>query len=162
DRDADDITPSLTAFSAAILAMDYSPVFGSREIPADSYFTFFFPSPASGSACKRLCMFLRWMVRPADGIDLGLWHDVSPTKLVIPVDAHIQRIGRYLGLTTRKQADWKMAREITAALRRLDPADPVKYDFSLCHLGISEGCSGRDRLRCRACPIGEICEAPEP
>ena len=159
DREADDITPSLTEFSTAILAMDYAPVFGSREIPADSYFPFFFPSPASGSACKRLCMYLRWMVRPADGIDLGLWREVSAAKLVIPVDAHIQRISRYLGLTNRKQADWRMAREITQALRRLDPADPVKYDFSLCHLGISEGCDGRDRVRCAACPIAELCEA---
>ena len=162
DRKAEDITPSLTEFSAALLAMDYSAVFGSREIPADSYFPFFFPSPASGSACKRLCMYLRWMVRLDDGIDLGLWHEVSPAKLVIPVDAHIQRISRYLGLTSRKQADWRMAREITAALRELDPADPVKYDFSLCHLGISEGCDGRDRLRCTACPISELCAAEEP
>jgi len=162
DREANDVTPSLTEFSAALLAMDYSAVFGSREIPADSYFSFFFPSPAAGSACKRLCMYLRWMVRPADGIDLGLWREVSPAKLVIPVDAHIQRISRYLGLTSRKQADWRMAREITAALRELDPADPVKYDFSLCHLGISEGCDGRDRLRCTACPISELCAAEEP
>ena len=149
----------LIDFSAAVLAMDYSAVFGGREIPADSYFPFFFPSPASGSACKRLCMYLRWMVRPADGIDLGLWREVSAAKLVIPVDAHIQRISRYLGLTNRKQADWRMAREITQALRRLDPADPVKYDFSLCHLGISEGCDGRDRVRCTACPINELCTA---
>lgn len=159
DREADDITPSLTEFSTAILAMDYTPVFGRQGIPADSYFPFFFPSPASGSACKRLCMYLRWMVRPADGIDLGLWREVSAAKLVIPVDAHIQRISRYLGLTNRKQADWRMAREITQALRRLDPADPVKYDFSLCHLGISEGCDGRDRVRCTACPINELCTA---
>lgn len=158
DREADDITPSLIEFSAALLAMDYSPVFGGRAIPADSYFPFFFPSPASGSACKRLCMYLRWMVRPDDGIDLGLWHEIPPAKLVIPVDAHIRRICRYLGLTRRKQADWKMAREITAALRELDPADPVKYDFSLCHLGISEGCDGRERLRCTSCPIATLCD----
>jgi len=161
DAAAADITPSLVEFSAAVLAMDFSPVFGSSAPPPGSSFPFLFPSPASGSACKRLCMWLRWMVRPADGIDLGLWHGISPAKLVIPVDAHIQRIGRYLGLTSRKQADWRMAREITAALRRLDPADPVKYDFSLCHLGISGGCDGRDRLRCRDCAIAEIC-APDP
>jgi uncharacterized protein (TIGR02757 family) len=103
-------------------------------------------------------MLLRWMVRPDDGIDLGLWRDIPPAKLVIPVDAHIRRIGRYLGLTTRNQADWRMAREITAALRRLDPDDPVKYDFSLCHLGISEGCDGKDRVPCRSCPVSELCE----
>jgi uncharacterized protein (TIGR02757 family) len=160
DVQADDITPSLSAFCAAILAFDYAPLFRRGRVPADSSFPFFFPSPAAGSACKRLCMYLRWMVRPADGFDLGLWRGVSPGKLVIPVDAHIRRIGRYLGLTRRKQADWRMALEITAALRRFDPDDPVKYDFPLCHLGISEGCGGHDPLRCPACPIVELCGAP--
>jgi uncharacterized protein (TIGR02757 family) len=154
---ADDITPSLTAFTKALLSLDYAPVFHTATIPTDSYFPFFFPSPASGSACKRLCMFLRWMVRPADGIDLGLWRQIPPAMLVIPVDAHIRRIGRFLGLTRRRQADWKMAREITTALRSLDPDDPVKYDFSLCHLGISEGCDGKDPLRCLACAIITVC-----
>lgn len=107
-------------------------------------------------------MYLRWMVRPADGIDLGLWKEVSPAKLVIPVDAHIQRIGGYLGLTSRKQADWRMAREITAALKTLDPGDPVKYDFALCHLGISEGCDGSDLTKCLKCPVAELCEVGSP
>jgi uncharacterized protein (TIGR02757 family) len=102
-------------------------------------------------------MYLRWMARPADGIDLGLWRNVSPAKLIIPVDTHIQKICRNLGLTTRKQADFRMAREITAALRCLDPADPVKYDFSLCHLGISEGCKGAVGPACHDCPVISIC-----
>ncbi|ACM19753.1 protein of unknown function DUF2400 [Geotalea daltonii FRC-32] len=161
DAAAEDITESLTLFTENIQAMDFSPVFGSSTIPADSYFRFFFPSPASGSACKRLCMYLRWMVRPADGIDLGLWKKVSPAQLVIPVDAHIQRIGRFLGFTSRKQADWRMAREITAALKKLDPDDPVKYDFSLCHLGISEGCNGKNLTKCLSCPIREVCDPSE-
>lgn len=162
EPEAEDITPSLTQFTANILSMDYSPIFGSTGIPASSYFPFFFPSPASKSACKRLCMYLRWMVRPADGIDLGIWKGISPAKLIIPVDAHIQRIGRFIGLTSRKQADWRMAREITAALRELDPQDPVKYDFSLCHLGISEGCDGKDPAKCLNCPIAGICEVGSP
>lgn len=157
DEAREDATETLTGFAAAVKALDYSPVFKSAAIPSDSYFPFFFPSPASGSACKRLCMYLRWMVRPADGIDLGLWQGITPAKLVIPVDAHIQRIGGFLGLTARRQADWRMAREITAALRTLDPADPVKYDFSLCHLGISEGCDGKDRQKCLTCPIVRLC-----
>jgi uncharacterized protein (TIGR02757 family) len=152
-----DISGSLTRFATAVLAMDYSDVFGTHDIPDDSYFPFFFPSPASGSACKRLCMFLRWMVRPADGIDLGLWDGVSPSQLIIPVDTHICRISQYLGLTRRKVADWRMAREITAALRVYDPFDPVKYDFSLAHLGISGGCDGKDPSRCTSCPIIGIC-----
>ena len=155
--DAPDITSALTNFSSAVLALDYAAVFGDDHIPENSYFPFFFPSPASGSACKRLCMYLRWMVRPADDIDLGIWREVPPAKLIIPVDAHIQRICGYLGFTKRRQADWKMAVEITTALRCLDPQDPVKYDFPLCHLGISEGCDGKDPERCLTCSIRDIC-----
>jgi uncharacterized protein (TIGR02757 family) len=155
--DAVDVSGMLSEATRALKELDYSPVFGAGGIPGDSYVPFFFPSPASGSACKRLCMYLRWMVRPADGIDLGLWQGVSPAQLVIPVDAHIQRICGFLGFTSRKQADWRMAREITARLRELDPCDPVKYDFSLCHLGISEGCDGKDLAACLRCPIAELC-----
>jgi uncharacterized protein (TIGR02757 family) len=157
-----DVTRTLTDFTAAVKGLDYAPVFGKGGIPEDSYFSFLFPSPASGSACKRLCMFLRWMVRPADGIDLGIWQGISPSRLVIPVDAHIQRICGFLGFTDRKQADWRMAREITDRLRKLDPSDPVKYDFSLCHLGISEGCNGKDLSSCANCPITGVCSAGRP
>jgi uncharacterized protein (TIGR02757 family) len=153
-----DISSALNRFSTAVLALDYERVFGTRIIPDDSYFSFLFPAPASGSACKRLCMMLRWMVRPADGIDLGLWSEISPGQLIIPVDTHICRISRYLGFTSRKSADWRMAREITAALRVFDCADPVKYDFSLAHLGISDGCNGTDMSRCISCPIVGICQ----
>ncbi len=152
-----DVSGSLNRYTAAVLALDYTAVFGTSAIPADSYFPFLFPAPASGSACKRLCMMLRWLVRPADGIDLGLWNGVSPAQLIIPVDTHVSRISRYLGLTGRKAADWRMAQEITAALRTFDPVDPVKYDFSLAHLGISDGCDGKDPSRCMSCPIVGIC-----
>ena len=152
-----DVSGSLNHYSAAVLSLDYADIFGTHTIPSDSYFPFLFPAPSSGSACKRLCMLLRWMVRPADGIDLGLWSAVSPAQLIIPVDTHICRISRYLGLTGRKSADWRMAQEITAALRVFDPSDPVKYDFSLAHLGISDGCDGKDMSRCSSCPIVGIC-----
>lgn len=94
------------------------------------------PSPLSGSACKRLNMYLRWMVRPHDGIDLGVWKNIPSAKLVIPVDTHVARISRSLGLTNRGSADWKMAEEITAKLRAIDPNDPVRFDFSLCRSGM--------------------------
>ena len=152
-----DVSGSLNRYSAAVQGLDYRAVFGGDSIPTSSSFRFLFPAPASGSACKRLCMFLRWMVRPADGIDLGLWGGVSPSQLIIPVDTHISRISRYLGLSCRKAADWRMAQEITAVLRTFDPADPVKYDFSLAHLGISDGCDGKDISRCTSCPITGIC-----
>jgi uncharacterized protein (TIGR02757 family) len=157
DSRTEDLTSAISSFTNEVLRMDYSPVFSCQDLPADSSFSFFFPSPSDGSACKRLCMYLRWMVRPADGVDLGLWTSISPSQLVIPVDAHIQRIARFLGFTSRRQPDWRMAREITAALREFDPEDPVKYDFSLCHLGISGGCNGSNRTACLKCPLSEIC-----
>jgi uncharacterized protein (TIGR02757 family) len=157
DPAAQDISGALNGYSSAILAQNYGPVFGTETIPADSYFPFLFPAPAAGSACKRLCMFLRWIVRRADGIDLGIWQGVSPSQLIIPVDTHISRICSYLNFTIRSSADWRMASEITAELRRLDPADPVKYDFSLAHLGISEGCNGTDSMHCLTCAIHGIC-----
>jgi uncharacterized protein (TIGR02757 family) len=157
DLRAEDLTSTISAFTREVLRMDYSSIFGSREFPADSYFAFFFPSPSDGSACKRLCMYLRWMVRPADGVDLGLWREISPAQLVIPVDAHIKRISSFLGFTSRRQPDWRMAREITVALKEYEPDDPIKYDFSLCHLGISEGCNGRRRSACLACVLSKVC-----
>ncbi|MBW2464604.1 MAG: TIGR02757 family protein [Deltaproteobacteria bacterium] len=115
------------------------------------------PDPRAGSACKRLLLYLRWMVRPADGVDLGLW-PVSPAKLVIPVDTHVHRIARNLGFTQRKDASWRTAEEITARLRAFDPADPVKYDFALCHLGISRQCpSQRDPDLCATCVLKTHC-----
>jgi len=160
DSDAEDVTGSLNGYSGSVLALKYQPVFGTKQIPSDSYFPFLFPAPALGSACKRLCMFLRWVVRPNDGIDLGLWRGVAPSCLIIPVDTHISRISGYLGLTVRKNADWRMAQEITAGLRACDRNDPVKYDFALAHLGISAGCNGRDALLCLTCPIEQICSQP--
>jgi uncharacterized protein (TIGR02757 family) len=157
DPGDDDVSDALAGFSSAVQAFNYTPVFRTPSPPEKSYFNFLFPSPESGSACKRLCMYLRWMIRPADGIDLGIWKSIPPAKLIIPVDAHIQRICRLLGFTARKQADWKMAQEITTQLRRFDPLDPVKYDFSICHLGISDGCSGSGSSQCTVCPIKEVC-----
>ena len=148
---------AMNQFSGRVLAMDFSSVFRSNRIPEESYFPFLFPAPSGGSACKRLCMYLRWMVRPDDGIDLGIWKGISPAQLIIPVDAHILRIGRYIGLTARKQADWRAAKEITASLAQLDPSDPVKYDFSLCHLGISDGCGKSGRNACLTCDISGVC-----
>lgn len=96
---------------------------------------FFFPNPNKGSACKRINLFLRWMVRK-DEIDFGLWQEIPKSKLVIPVDTHIAKISRTLKLTTVKNISWKMAEEITQNLKKFDSEDPVKYDFSLCHIGM--------------------------
>lgn len=96
---------------------------------------FMFPDPFKGSACKRMNLFLRWMIRK-DELDLGLWNEIPPSKLVIPVDTHVARICRSLGLTKRKNISWQMAEEITNNLKKYDPIDPVKYDFAICHIGM--------------------------
>jgi uncharacterized protein (TIGR02757 family) len=115
------------------------------------------PDPRAGSACKRLLLYLRWMVRPADGVDVGQW-SLPPSILLIPVDTHIHRIARNLGLTTRATPSWRTAEDITAALRCFDATDPVKYDFALCHLGISRDCpSRRDLAKCRPCALRDVC-----
>jgi uncharacterized protein (TIGR02757 family) len=94
-------------------------------------------TPERKSACKRINMFLRWMVRSDDrGVDFGLWKNVSPAQLICPIDLHVERIARKLKLIKRKQVDWQTAEELTVNLKKLDPADPVKYDFALFGLGI--------------------------
>lgn len=112
--------------------------------PSERGFLQLFPLPSKGSPCKRMNLFLRWMVRDRD-IDFGIWKGISKSSLIIPLDTHIARIGRCLGLTKRATQDWKMAEEITASLRLVAPEDPLKYDFALCHQGIkgicSKGCS---------------------
>lgn len=113
--------------------------------------------PRAGSACKRLVLYARWMIRSADGVDLGLW-PICPSVLLIPVDTHILRISRNLGLTNRRTATWATAEEITAALRKFDSEDPVKYDFALCHLGVSRDCpSRRDLTKCEQCVLRDVC-----
>ncbi len=147
----DDIGPTLSRFIATLL----------RLLPAQITpgLRHLFPSPEKGSACKRLNLFLRWMIRPNDGIDFGLWPEIPSAKLIIPLDTHIVRIGTYLKLSLRKSPNWKMAKEITKALKHCDPVDPLKYDFPLCHLGISGACPiEMDRDKCHICPLQRVCK----
>jgi uncharacterized protein (TIGR02757 family) len=96
-------------------------------------------TPERKSSCKRLNMFLRWMVRQDNkGVDFGIWKNISPAQLICPIDVHVARVSRKLGLLQRKQTDWMAAIELTDALRKLDQHDPVKYDFALFGLGVME------------------------
>ena len=98
-----------------------------------------FSNPSKGSAAKRINMFLRWMVRPSNsGVDFGLWTQLQPSQLSCPLDVHSGKVARALGLLTRKQNDARAVAELDKALRKLDPADPVKYDFALFGLGVFE------------------------
>lgn len=142
----------LEALAGALRAAD--PGFAPRGAAA------FLPAPSGGSACKRPALFLRWMVRD-DGIDTGAWRGVDPARLVLPLDTHVARIARALGLLRRRATDWRAALEATASLRRLCPGDPVRYDFALCRLGILDRCPPlRDPALCRACGLLEVCRLP--
>lgn len=132
------------------------------ELPATYGARFSLPDPLEGAACKRWRMFLRWMVR-SGWPDLGQWRALDSADLVIPLDTHVARVSRFIGLTSRATPDGRMALEITNALKRLDPLDPLKYDFALSHLGILGDCPGvRRRSTCAACPLYVLCQAAGP
>jgi uncharacterized protein (TIGR02757 family) len=147
--DGDPIGAALVSFAARGLAL--APPHRSRHL------RYFFSGPAAGGASKRLCLYLRWMCRK-DGLDPGPWTAVDPARLVVPLDTHVARIARYVGLLSRATADWKAALELTAELRRMDATDPVRYDYALCRLGILGTCPRRKSARkCDGCPLFDVC-----
>jgi len=142
---------------------------------AESSFDYLLTAPEDGSCCKRWCMFLRWMGRK-DELDPGLWREDSPlartfpidqgrrrflqaSQLVIPIDTHTGRISQYLGLTDRKSSNWLMALEVTESLRKIDPKDPTRFDFSLARLGILDRCQRKFRKEiCERCQLFGACK----
>ena len=149
-----DVGEALQSFSTRALAMDVAQVYGrKRPKPGVGYF---FSRPSSGGACKRLNLFLRWMVRE-DSVDMGVWKRVAPGQLIVPLDTHIIRVGQCLRLTTLKSPGWRMAADITASLRALDPVDPIKFDFSICHLGMMNACGFGKETGDSRCPLKGAC-----
>jgi uncharacterized protein (TIGR02757 family) len=117
-------------------------------------------SPKDGSACKRMNLYLRWMVRRTTP-DLGLWTFIDPSRLVMPLDTHVHRIATFLGLTDARTANWKAARDLTDRLAEFDPDDPVRYDFAICRLGILDQCSRRRLVEnCARCSLLDVCHFP--
>ena len=154
DPSMPDISSALDSFSRRAMQTDLRPAYG--RLPKRPGVCYFFPRPSAGSACKRLNLFLRWMVR-SDAIDMGVWTGVSPSRLIVPLDTHVIRLGRCLRLTRYTSPGWKMAAEITASLRALDPHDPVRYDFSLCHIGMMKACGYGTSQRDSQCPLRGLC-----
>lgn len=127
--EAEHIGPALVGFHEDFFALPDAPRRTRKHIA----------TPARKSSCKRLNMFLRWMVRKDDkGVDFGLWDTIQPKQLLMPLDVHVDRVARQFSLLKRKQRDWQAVLELTASLRAFDPADPVKYDFALFGMGVLE------------------------
>jgi uncharacterized protein (TIGR02757 family) len=156
-----DVADAIDAFSRRACDVDVSEAYrarprGGARRAANPGVGYFFARPSSGGACKRLNLYLRWMVRH-DAIDPGGWSLVSPAQLVVPLDVHVIRVARCLGLTRYTSPGWRMAADITGSLRRLDPGDPVRYDFALCHLGMMGQCGFNRAQRDAMCPLRGSC-----
>lgn len=129
EESAENVEEALIQFQQIFFSLEDAPGRTRKHIP----------SPERKSTCKRLNMYLRWMVRQdKKGVDFGLWKEINPAQLICPCDLHVDRVGRMLNLISRKQTDWQTALELTSNLKRFDPLDPVKYDFALFGMGVSD------------------------
>jgi len=151
------VLPALSAFCESLWRTYTDSHGGTRTSDGLGYLL---ASPSRGSASKRLHLFLRWMVR-CDEVDLGLWKHVDKAGLIVPMDVHMGRLCRILGLHDHKTISLSTARKVTEEFARIEPDDPVKYDFALSRIGILENCTGRCRPACESCELYELC-TPEP
>ncbi len=160
DSDSHDVARTIDRFASALFSaakatrgLDFSP-------PVARGLRYLVSSPADGSACKRMNLYFRWMVRRSTP-DLGLWTFIDPSRLVMPLDTHVHRIATFLGLTRKRTANWKTARSLTDAMAQFDAADPVRYDFAICRLGILDLCSRQKRAEnCAVCLLRDVCRFP--
>lgn len=127
-KNLEDVTQHLNTFHANVFSLPYAPNRTRKH----------FARPSANSTCKRLCMYLRWMVRKdKTGVDFGIWNQIKPSQLVCPIDLHVERVARELKLMKGNTLNWHAAQELTASLRQLDPRDPAKYDFALFGFGVN-------------------------
>jgi len=146
------VLPALSKFCDGLLET-YAKAH-SRQAPRG--LKYLLAGPANGGASKRLNLFLRWMVR-SDDVDTGLWKRINKVKLIVPVDIHMSRLCRILGLHNLKTVSLAMAVKVTEAFKEIEPADPVKYDFALSRIGIVRNCTGRCRSGCESCELFKFC-----
>jgi len=150
------VLPALTRF-CDVLGAAYADAHGGHLSRGLMYLL---ANPRRGSVSKRLHLFLRWMVRD-DDVDPGLWTGIDKARLIVPVDVHMGRLCHILGLHDGRTISLAGAVKITAAFAKIEPADPVKYDFALSRIGILENCNGRRRIECDACELFGICVQKE-
>jgi uncharacterized protein (TIGR02757 family) len=146
------IVPGLTEFCNSILAIHAR----KHDGKTSRGLNYLLVNPANGSACKRLNLFLRWMVRD-DDVDTGLWKSVDKCKLIVPIDVHMGRLCSILGFHEKKVVSLSTAIQITDCFAQIEPADPVKYDFALSRVGIVENCTGRQSSACPGCELLSLC-----
>ena len=149
----ENILPALTKFSDSLLKIHASRNKGKTNRGLE----YLLVSPSNGSACKRLNLFLRWMVRD-DQVDAGIWKSIDTAKLIVPIDVHMGRLCRFLGFHNNKTVSLKTAVEITKHFSKIEPSDPVKYDFALSRIGIVENCTGKYGVRCKSCDLEVFCK----
>ena len=142
----ENIIPALTTFSDSLLNNNSNKGLG-----------YLLVSPSNGSACKRMNLFLRWMVRN-DDVDSGIWKSIDKAKLIVPIDVHMGRLCRFLGFHDKNTISLKTAIEITKHFSEIEPDDPVKYDFALSRIGIVENCSGKYNTNCMECELNMFCK----
>jgi len=148
------IVPALSKFCNSLLDM-----YAAEHNPKTSRdLNYLLVNPAKGSACKRLNLFLRWMVRN-DDVDTGLWESIDKTKLIVPIDVHMGRLCKILGLYNRKAISLATAVKITEGFAEIEPSDPVKYDFALSRIGIVENCNGSLHAKCESCELFGFCDS---
>jgi uncharacterized protein (TIGR02757 family) len=148
----ENIIPALSGFCDSLLKA-YEAESGR---PPGRGLKYLLAGPTGGSPCKRLNLFLRWMVRD-DEVDLGLWKFIDKAKLIVPMDVHMSRISRVLGFHGRKNISIKTAIKVTESFAEIEPDDPVKYDFALSRIGITENCTGKVGNRCEGCELVGYC-----
>ena len=155
-----DIAETLDRFADAIVDASRQTPGMSLDTASERSLRYLVSAPRDGSACKRMNLFLRWMVRRTPP-DLGLWTFVDPARLVMPLDTHVHRIGTSPGLNDSRTANWRTARRLTDTLARFDRADPVRYDFAICRLGVLDLCSRKRRKEnCDVCLLRDVCRFP--
>jgi len=152
DAADENILPALSRFRDTLLAMHQKRHSGAVR----RSFAYLLPGPALGSACKRLNLYLRWMVRD-DDVDAGLWKSIDKARLIVPIDVHMGRLCRILGLYNAKTVSLSAALQITRGFAKMQPDDPAKYDFALSRIGIVQACNGRLSDKCDQCEIIEYC-----
>jgi uncharacterized protein (TIGR02757 family) len=153
DKSHENIIPALSVFCDSLLKLHAS----KHNSNINKGLGYLLVSPSNGSACKRMNLFLKWMIRD-DEVDAGIWKSIDKAKLIVPIDVHMGRLCRFLGFHDKNTISLKTAIEITKHFAEIEPDDPAKYDFALSRIGIVENCTGKYNDTCKVCELNMFCK----